>query len=82
MKQSPCVLCVYHLPLYHEREFLFHGEVRVNLNGVIFILQLQQLLPALLCYQLAVIDDVCVGKQQFDACLRRTCRIWGAGNLL
>lgn len=57
-------LCVCHLPLYHEREFLFHGEVRVDLDGVIFILQLQQLLPALVCYQLAVIDDVCSQKQE------------------
>lgn len=49
---------VFDLPFHHEREFLFHSQVRVNLDGIIFMLQLQQLLLALLCDQFAVIDDV------------------------
>lgn len=32
-----------HSPLYHVRELLFHGEVGSNLNGIILLLQLQQL---------------------------------------
>lgn len=56
-------ICVCDLPLHHEWVFLLHGEVRVDLNGIILILQLQQLLPALLCYQLAVVDDICTEKR-------------------
>ena len=55
--------CVRALPLHHERVFLFHGEVWVDLNGIIFVLQLQQLLPALLCHQLAVVYYICTDKQ-------------------
>lgn len=51
-------LCEKVSPLHHEGVFLLHGEVRVDLDGVIFILQLQQFLPALLRHQLAVVDDV------------------------
>ncbi len=36
--------------------------MRVNLDGIIFILQLQQLLPALVCHQLAVVNDICTPK--------------------
>lgn len=32
-----------HSPLYHVRELLFHSEVGSNLNGIILLLQLQQL---------------------------------------
>lgn len=51
-----------YVPLHHERVFLLHGELRVDLDGIIFILQLQQLLPALLRHQLAVINDICEKK--------------------
>lgn len=50
------------LPLDHEGVLLLHGEVRVDLDGIILVFQLQQLLSALLCHQLAIINDIC-GKQ-------------------
>lgn len=52
------------LPLYYERVLLLHGEVRVDFNGIIFILQLQQLLPAFICHQLAIIDDICAKREE------------------
>lgn len=52
-------LCWRVLPLHHERVLLLHGELGVDLDGIIFILQLQQLLPALLRHQLTIINDIC-----------------------
>lgn len=52
-----CV-CLF-LPFHHKWVFLLHGKVRVDLNGIIFILQLQQLRSTFFCYQPAVIDDIC-----------------------
>lgn len=54
-------MCV--LPLHHEWVLLLHGEMRVNLDGVIFILQLQQLLSAVVCHQLGIINDICTKKE-------------------
>jgi len=51
------------LPLHHKWIFLLHGELRVYLNGIVFLLQLQQLLPALLRDQFAVIDDIYAEKK-------------------
>ena len=45
-------------PLHHEWIFLLHGELRVDLDGIVFILQLQQLLPAVLRHQLAVFNNI------------------------
>lgn len=46
-------------PLHDERVLLLRAELRVDLDGIIFFLQLQHLLPELLCHQLAIIDDSC-----------------------
>lgn len=51
-------------PLHHERVLLLHGEVGVDLDGVVRVLQVQQLLPALLRHQLTVVDDVCSEAKQ------------------
>ena len=45
-------------PLHHEWIFLLHGELRVDLDGIVFILQLQQLLPTVLRHQLAVFNNI------------------------
>lgn len=54
-------MCV--LPLHHERVLLLHGEMRVDLDGVVFILQLQQLLSAFIRHQLGIINDICTKKE-------------------
>lgn len=53
-------------PLHHERVFLLHGEMRIDLYRIILVLELQQLLSTLVRHQAAVIDDIWGMTSQFQ----------------